>query len=280
MAVRPEYSLLLVDDNELNRDMVSRGLAKAGYLVATAASGQAALDMLDVEGFDLMLLDLMMPDMDGYQVLEHMRDSGRLARLPVIVLSAVSGRQSVARCMELGASDYVIKPSELEVLKARIWRSLEHRRHGAAAASAEQVAGRVLIVDDNEANLDILRRRLEQWQCEVDGATSGITAVERIAAAGGRYDLVLLDIAMPGMDGFDVLRFIKTSQRHHDMAVVVVSALDDSGTIMRALEMGADDFVRKPFNAVELSVRVQSSIRLARLRRDRAQWRRRREDLA
>lgn len=281
MAHQPEYSLLLVDDNEINRDMVSRSLARSGYLVATAASGPAALEMMGVEGFDLVLLDLMMPDMDGYRVLELMRESERLRTIPVVVLSAISGQKSIARCLALGASDYVVKPSEMEVLKSRVWRSLEYHRYArpqeSNAADQAPVSGRVLLVEDNEANLDILKRRLVQWGCEVDCAGNGLEAIERVAAATATsgYDLVLLDIAMPKMDGFEVLRFIKSSLRHNHVAVIVVSAVDDTGTMMRAVEMGADDFVRKPFNAVELNIRVQSCIRAKRLRDQRLAWRER-----
>ncbi|KAF0192689.1 MAG: response regulator receiver [Gammaproteobacteria bacterium] len=284
MTHQPAYSLLLVDDNEMNRDMVSRSLARSGYLVATAAGGPAALEMMGVEGFDLVLLDLMMPEMDGYRVLEIMRESERLRAMPVMVVSAISGRQSMAKCLALGACDYVVKPSEMDVLKARIWRSLEYRRYARpqeeSASEPEPVGGRVLLVEDNEANLDILKRRLVQWSCVVDCAGDGLEAIERIAGSAGGYDLILLDIAMPKMDGFEVLRFIKSSPRYNHIAVIMVSALDDSGTIMRALEMGADDFVRKPFNAVELNIRVQSCIRAKKLRDQCAAWRERLKGLS
>ena len=120
--------LLVVDDNEMNRDLLSRRLRQEGHVVVTANDGQQALDRIRAEPFDLVLLDVMMPGMDGYQVLEELRRQEWLFRLPVIMISAVSELDSVVRCIELGATDYLPKPFNAVLLKARVAATLERKR--------------------------------------------------------------------------------------------------------------------------------------------------------
>ena len=121
-------SLLIVDDNELNRDMLSRRLERLGYLVTCAESGRRALELVDAQPFDLMLLDIMMPDMNGYQVLEQLYGGTHGRHIPVIVLSALDEIDSVVRCIEMGAEDYLAKPFDPVLLQARIGALLEKKR--------------------------------------------------------------------------------------------------------------------------------------------------------
>src|SRR5215469_8611417 len=99
----PTSSLLVVDDNSMNRIMLSRYISKLGYQAALAENGRQALDKLQTEPFDLVLLDVEMPEMDGYQVLEQLKVSPRLRDIPVIMISAVEELESVVKCIELGA---------------------------------------------------------------------------------------------------------------------------------------------------------------------------------
>jgi sigma-B regulation protein RsbU (phosphoserine phosphatase) len=120
--------LLVVDDNELNRDMLSRRLRKEGHRVDVAEDGKRALEMVRGEGFDLVLLDIMMPEMDGFQVLEALKGDSALNRIPVVMISASEETASVVRCIELGAEDYLPKPFNPVILKARVDASLDKKR--------------------------------------------------------------------------------------------------------------------------------------------------------
>jgi pimeloyl-ACP methyl ester carboxylesterase/CheY-like chemotaxis protein len=120
--------LLVVDDNELNRDMLSRRLERLGYTVALAEDGRQALEKVAAEPFDLILLDIMMPEMDGYEVLTRLKADPALRDLPVIVLSALDEIASAVRCIEIGADDYLPKPFDSVLLKARIGACLEKKR--------------------------------------------------------------------------------------------------------------------------------------------------------
>jgi adenylate cyclase len=118
-------TLLVVDDNPTNRDLLSRQLARQGYAVFTAANGREALERLQERRFDLVLLDLVMPEMDGIETLERIRASEALGALPVIMVSALDEIDSVVRCIELGAADYLTKPFDPVLLRARIGASLD-----------------------------------------------------------------------------------------------------------------------------------------------------------
>lgn len=128
MATGRTGALLVVDDDELNRDMLARRLVRLGYRVAQAANGRQALDRIRSESFDLVLLDILMPEMNGYQVLEEMSADPILRGVPVIVLSASDDTAGVARCIEMGAEDYLSKPFDPILLQARISASLEKKR--------------------------------------------------------------------------------------------------------------------------------------------------------
>jgi len=123
----PASSLLVVDDNSMNRIMLSRYITRLGYRATLAENGRQALDKLQGEPFDLVLLDVEMPEMDGYQVLEHLKADPRLRDIPVIMISAVEELESVVRCIELGAQDYLPKPFNPVLLRARLSASLERK---------------------------------------------------------------------------------------------------------------------------------------------------------
>jgi adenylate cyclase len=120
--------ILVVDDNEDNRYTLTRRLKRQGYTdVAEASNGREALERVARDRFDLVLLDIMKPEMDGYQVLERLKSDEALRHIPVIMISALSEFDSVVRCIELGAEDYLPKPFNATLLRARIGASLERK---------------------------------------------------------------------------------------------------------------------------------------------------------
>lgn len=120
--------LLVADDNKVNRLLLSRNLELQGHTVTTVENGRLALEALRREPFDLLLLDIEMPEMDGFEVLEHLKQDLQLRDLPVIVTSTLEGIDHVVRCIGLGAEDYLHKPVNPVLLKARIDASLEKKR--------------------------------------------------------------------------------------------------------------------------------------------------------
>jgi adenylate cyclase len=120
--------ILVVDDDPINRQMLTRLLEQDGYRVDTAADGEKGLEMLRTDPFDIVLLDLVMPGMDGYQVLTKMKSDDALKHIPVLMITAVDDVASAARCIEAGAEDYLPKPFDAVVLRARITASLSRKR--------------------------------------------------------------------------------------------------------------------------------------------------------
>lgn len=127
--MNPEQgSMLVVDDVEANRDLLSRRLQRNGHSVVMAENGRQALDLLKEQPFDVILCDIMMPEMNGYEVLEKLKADPQLRHIPVIMISALDDIESVVRCIELGAEDYLFKPFNPTLLRARINACLEKKR--------------------------------------------------------------------------------------------------------------------------------------------------------
>ena len=122
------YSILVVDDNEMNRDLLTRRLERQGYQVTTAVDGQEALDVLSRQEFSLVLLDIMLPVINGYQVLEQMKADQKSSHIPVIITTALDEADGKAKCIELGADDYLTKPFNPVTLKSRISDCLTRHR--------------------------------------------------------------------------------------------------------------------------------------------------------
>ena len=122
------FSVLVVDDSEMNRDLLLRRLGKMGLELTQADNGQEALEAMKQHSFDLVLLDIMMPVMDGYETLERMQENQDTQRIPVIMITALDDVDSAVRCIDMGAVDYITKPFNPTLLKSRVTACLERKR--------------------------------------------------------------------------------------------------------------------------------------------------------
>ena len=151
-----DAALLVVDDIDDNRFALTRRLARQGYLnVTTAVDGRQALELLNSKPFDLVLLDIMMPNVNGYEVLAQMKASSSLRHIPVIMISAVDEIESVIRCIELGAEDYLPKPFNPTLLRARVGACLERKRlHDQVTARTRELSE---ALEQQTATSEVLR---------------------------------------------------------------------------------------------------------------------------
>jgi len=176
--------VLVVDDVEMNRDLLARRVKRLGHEVTMAEDGRQALDLLNARDFDVLLLDIMMPTMNGYEVLEAMALDPRLRQVPVIMISAVDDKESIARCIELGADDYLPKPFDPVILQARLGASLARKR----LRDREQLYQRSL-----ERELEIGREIQAHFLPESLPALPGYDFAARLRSArmvsGDFYDL-------------------------------------------------------------------------------------------
>jgi len=179
-------SVLVVDDTEMNRDMLCSLLEADGHKSAVAENGRLALDVLKAKPFDLVLLDVMMPEMNGYQVLEQLKSDSSLRAIPVIVLSALDEIGSVVRCIELGAEDYLSKPFDPVLLRARIGACLE-KKH----------------LRDQEI---LLRNELEEWNKTLEERVQEqVTQLERLGRLKRFFSPQLAELIVSG-DAEDPLK--------------------------------------------------------------------------
>jgi adenylate cyclase len=172
-------SVLVVDDIEMNRDMLCSLLEADGHQTSVAENGRLALELLKAKPYDLILLDVMMPEMNGYQVLEHLKSDTSLRDIPVIVLSALDEIGSVVRCIELGAEDYLPKPFDPVLLRARIGACLEKKR-----------------LRDQEV---WLRNELEEWNKRLEQRVEEqVTQLERMSRLKRFFSPQLAELIVAG----------------------------------------------------------------------------------
>jgi CheY-like chemotaxis protein len=268
--------LLIVDDDPRGRDTLRRFLEPMGHLIREAESGAQALEMMAQTAFDLVLLDIVMPGVDGFQVLEQLKAQPKGPRSAIIVISGIEDAQTGAmRCIELGAEEYLIKPIDYRLLQARVNFCLQKRQQSPSrkdqatppepATTAEPAT--IMIVDDEEINRMLLERRVKDLGHRPVLLANGREALERIYQSPP--DLILLDLMMPEMGGLEVLQHLKADPQMALIPVIVVSAQDDRDQILPCIRLGAEDYLVKPFNTDLLQARIQGSLqRLEQVRRE------------
>ena len=170
--------ILVVDDNEMNRDMLTRRLQRQGYDVIAVEDGFDALKIVHQYKFDLILLDIMMPKVSGYQVLEQLKTDPRTRHLPVIMISAVDDLDSVVRCIEMGAEDYLFKPFNPVLLKARVGAILSRKQDDLPdlVQQAQRLYENIMALHQlgplNEAQAEALDRLIKDVTVLVDALRS------------------------------------------------------------------------------------------------------------
>jgi sigma-B regulation protein RsbU (phosphoserine phosphatase) len=191
--------LLVVDDNEMNRDMLSRRLARKGHTVAVAEDGHRALEMVEATDYDVILLDIMMPGIDGYQVLERLRETHGSGDLPVIMATAKDQSEDIVAALKLGANDYVTKPFDFPVVLARVQTQLSLKRSRQALAEAHHRMKR-----DLEAAARIQAAFLPDAKVDVEGAGFAWRYVPCDELAGDTLGIIPLDDTRVGVYVVDV----------------------------------------------------------------------------
>ena len=203
------HPILVIDDDPAVLDLMTRFLQREGFAVRTALDGETGLRLAAELRPGAILLDILMPHVDGWAVLSRLKADPALSDIPVVVVSFVDER---GLGYSLGAADYLVKPVEWDRLKQ------------ALDTLAPEAKGDVLVVDDDEGTRDRLRSMLTRAGWSVQEAPDGRTALQRVAAA--RPAVILLDLMMPGMDGFAVLKELRNTPDWAAIPVVVVTAMD------------------------------------------------------
>ena len=262
--------ILVVDDNQTNRRVVSGHLQHVGYTVEQASSGAEALQVLAAAAdagwaFDVVLVDLQMPGMDGASLGERINSNVCLSQARLVMLTSMDRQGDLQRFTELGFAAYLSKPVRARELltcvervlacEAHEWHSQNQRlitRGALKEADANQrYIGHVLVVEDNQVNQMVARSFLERHGCTVTLADNGAEGVK--AYEGGRFDLVLMDMQMPVMDGLTATRRIRDFEGWRPRTpIVALTANAMTGQAERCIAAGMDGFLTKPLESARL----------------------------
>ncbi|HET9978373.1 MAG TPA: response regulator [Burkholderiaceae bacterium] len=246
--------VLVVDDSATNLEIVQHQLAAAGMTACGVTSARDALRQLDGESFDIAILDVHMPGLDGLALAERIRERPEHAAMRIVMLSSIGRDLPRERLAALDIGGALTKP----VGAAPLLRELERALGGLPAGSGQPLPaqpffeGHVLLAEDNEVNRLVAVSMLESFGLQVDFALDGHEAVA-MAARGG-YDLVLMDCQMPELDGFDATAAIRAQETGCGRCVIVaVTAHAMDGDRQRCLAAGMDDYLSKPFERAQLA---------------------------
>lgn len=282
-------TILIVDDEAVNRELLEAILTEAGYRVDQADGGAAALTQVAVAPPDLILLDLVMPGMSGFDVCQRLKQDPATGSVPVIVVTALGEIRAKEWALTSGADDFVKKPVEAEDLRARVSAMLKVRRirqdldrtlaylHELEAARhvqrrealARVVAGArprppeppaappVLLADDEAFSRQLYRDLLAEQGFRVFVASDGAEALELVRRTP--VEAVILDVMMPGMSGLEVLE--RLHAQDPDLPVIMLTAYASSRNAIAALKLGALDFIVKGMDHDLVALAVHRAVR-------------------
>lgn len=268
--------ILVVDDVEANVRLLEAKLSAEYYEVISCADGATALKMAAEEQPDIILLDVMMPGMDGFETCRRLKEDVVTRHIPVVLVTALDGRQDRISGLEAGADDFLTKPLDDLILFARV-RSLSRlklvidelrdreesgRKLGLTEGEARlrDSGGRVLIVDDNERQAGRIRDQLAGEHrpiIETDLEKASLTA-------RGPVDLLIVNATTKSFDGLRFAAQIRSAEATRHLPVVAVVDPEDRQRLIKALELGVNDVLARPVDPQELSARARTQIRRKR----------------
>ena len=261
--------ILIVDDNTTNRRMLSQILKSWRCVPQSAADGVGALDMLRAalaqgRPFDLVVLDVHMPEMDGFQVECAIGADSAYGQPKIVFLSSLGSRSGSARCRKSGRAVFLTKPVKQSVLFDALQTAFDDEvvfegstqeeprcvstlPSGGTAENCRRYEARILLVEDNPVNRRVAEGILLKGRHDVTAVENGRLALEILEHMS--FDVVLMDVQMPEMDGFEATRRIRASQRCRGLPVIAMTAHAMKGDRERCLQAGMDDYITKPLDA-------------------------------
>lgn len=235
--------ILVVEDHNVLRGLVLQQLKLLGYEAIGVSSGLEAIEKLLREEFDLILMDVSMPQMDGIEASQQIRRIEHIAkqqRIPIVATTGISNRRA---CLEAGMDDFLEKPVLLENLRQTLDRWLKHKNY------EEKL---VLVVEDEENNRKVLSYLLERMGIPHHFAKNGLEAVSM--ARTEQYALILMDIRMPHLDGYSAAQAIRasSSEAGRGVPIVAVTAQVMEGDMEKCMWAGMNDYLAKPYTREDL----------------------------
>jgi two-component system NtrC family sensor kinase len=251
-------TVLLIDDSPTFREALRAALEASGYAVLATLSGEEGLRMASEQRPDVVIVDGVLPGIDGATVIRHLRLDAALRRVPCLLLTGSGERNAEIKALDAGADAFAIKDESMAVILAKLSAIL--RRPMAVSESHQSSlfgAKRILAVDDSQTYLQELSDTLRGEGYDVVAAHSGDEALTLLAAQ--TTDCILLDLMMPGLSGEETCRRIKSAPGVRDIPLIMLTSRDDPEALIQGLSAGADDYISKvsEFEVLKARVRVQ-----------------------
>jgi len=252
-----------VEDNDIERDAVVELLGYNDIDIVSAGSGEAALSAMRKQPFDCVVLDLRLPDMSGFELLDRFKEEPELASVPVVVFAGKDLSNEEQQQLNTMAKSIVLKDvrsperllDETALFLHRVVTQLPQEKQAMLERlhnSGEVLQGRrVLVVDDDARNIFALTSVLENHDVEVVSATNGRHAID-ILKNSPDIDMVLMDIMMPEMDGYETMREIRKDSAFRTLPILALTAKAMKGDREKCLDAGASDYISKPVNTNQL----------------------------
>ena len=236
-------TVLIIEDEELLLNVLSKKIEDKNFNVITAMDGEEGLTKIKKEKPDLILLDMMLPKIDGFGVLRKLKEDKN--NIPIIIISNSGQPVDIDEALKLGVRDYLIKAKfEPNEIIDKINNCLAGDQDN-SSASGKTGGKKILIVEDDEFLRSLCAKKLNQTGFRVDLAIDGNEGFEKIIK--GKPDLVLLDIIMPGMEGFEILEKVRSNKNKAiaEIPIIMLSNLGQESDIKKAKELGATDYLVK-----------------------------------
>ncbi len=267
--------ILVIDDDQGMLRLIRSHLGAAGYQVETAANGEEGLRLAESLRPKIIILDLLLPGMDGFVVCRRVRENPNLKETSILMVTAVYlSEEDQRHGFKMGADDYLVKPDmilskpvHLKELKNAVENLLSAERRGEVPAPIEAQKDKVLIVDDDEKNIRLLTMRFASEGFDVRSASSGQEGLNELDSFSP--NVMLMDLKMPVMGGLDVLRIMR--EKGYDIPVVIMTAHGSESVAVDSFKMGADDYLVKPFDTASAVQQVARLIERHRLQKRQEQ---------
>jgi len=252
-------SVLLIDDSLTFREAMGEAFRDAGYSVVTAETGEEGLRLVADRRPHVVVVDGELPGMDGAAVIRRIRLDGALRGIPCILLTGSESKSAELSALEAGADAFVRKDEQIEVVLARTAAVLRSAEPMSNEISSLDGPHKVLAVDDSPTFLHGVADMLRDEGYDVVLAHSGEEALDLLAVQP--VDCILLDLIMPGLGGKEACRQIKTTPTLRDTPLILLTSVEDRGTMLEGLSAGADDYIAKSSEFSVLKARVRAQIR-------------------
>jgi len=267
-------NILIIENNLMNLEMATELLSVAGHNVLKSENASDGIKLARLKSPDLILMDLSLPVMDGLSATRILKQDLLTEKIPVVAFTAMVMDSDREKAFGAGCSGFISKPIDISTFVSLVESHLETRTEKSNSCEYQNIYSdhsekildsqykwhKILVVDDNPMNAELLKEILEQINQSSFIAYSGKQALKAVSKE--TFDLILLDVMMPEMSGFEVIEYLKSDPKTKDIPVIFITALNETDDIIKGLNLGSYEYIVKPFNIDELKARIINTLEI------------------